>query len=93
MVNIRVRDGFMPEKLSKLVEKLEKENDAYNKIITNCMLIDYKYFTEHIEYFKTIGLNQTLSYCPFPYGCNYFKTCSETRCDCDVCDNGYPRRF
>jgi len=35
----------MPEKLSELVEKLEKENAAYNKIITNCMLIDYKYFT------------------------------------------------
>jgi len=77
--------------ISDLVLELEKENEAYKKIIKNCMLLDNEYFIKNIEYFKTVRLNQTLSICPFPDFCNYFKTCIKTKCDCDCCDNGYPR--
>jgi hypothetical protein len=77
--------------ISDLVLQLEKENDAYKKTIRNCILLDDEYFIKNIEYFKIVGLNQTLSYCPFPDYCKYFETCRDTRCDCDTCDNGYPR--
>ena len=93
MVNIRVRDGFMPEKLSELVEKLEKENASYKRLIRKCILIDDKFFDDNINDFMVLYLNRTLPYCPFPSFCKYFKDCTETNCNCDVCDNGYPRRF
>lgn len=93
MVNIRVSDGFMSEKLSELVEKLEKENTSYKRLIRKCILIDDKFFDDNINDFMVLHLNRTLSYCPFPGFCKYFNMCMETSCNCDVCDNGYPRRF
>lgn len=56
----------MPEKLSELVEKLEKENASYKRLIRKCILIDDKFFDDNINDFMVLHLNRTLSYCPFP---------------------------
>jgi hypothetical protein len=83
--------------LSDQVRELEIENDNLFKVLSliqkGNFLVDDIVFEKNIEHFRIISRNKSLSYCPFPYDCNYFATCSEQKCNADVCDNGYPRRF
>ena len=88
-----LRMVVMSEKLSELVRILEKENASYKRLFRKCVLIDDKFFDDNINDFIILNLNKTLSYCPFPDFCKHFKDCTETNCNCDVCDNGYARKF
>jgi len=78
--------------VSEDVRELEQKCEAYRMIIKYCVLEDEEIFSRFTGAFRNIGVNKTLSYCPFPDSCKYYMSCDELYCPCTVCDNGYPRR-
>jgi virulence-associated protein VapD len=93
--------GVIYMSLSSDVKDLEEKCTAYGKVFSIIKKelesrgfeeINGLSFFPKVEYFKELHLNMSLSYCPFPYDCNYYERCIEKNCNADLCDNGHARR-
>lgn len=87
--------------LSVQVQEMEERIESFRKILKfvkeelterGFEAFNESVFVKNIEFFQTLYLNKTFSYCPFPKDCRYYMCCTEKYCNADECDNGYARR-
>lgn len=87
--------------LSNQVLDLENKLVAYGKVFwamkdeLECLdfeCIDENVFNERISYFKELSLNRALARCPYPNNCRFYEKCTESKCNYNECNNGYPMR-
>ncbi|MCD5384910.1 MAG: hypothetical protein LRZ94_01170 [Candidatus Pacebacteria bacterium] len=84
---IKIKLDEENEKLRRGIKKLGAEAKALDD---ECQALRAKLGEEN----RKLGrLAVQRGVCPFPESCNSRHTCTDTRCNADVCSNGYAYRF